>query len=197
MEKFLRDYGLHWIGENEQEHKDQLIQLNGQFNCDYDLIVKNVSELNSMTNYNEPQIVEINGGAKFETTKSIKLTLFSNGIALFNGPFRSFEEPLTKKFCIDIMDGYFPSELESRFPDGVPFNLVDKRQVIYNHNSKGYRLGSENENPLTIQQFLNKLPPSIINDGKILNVRSDIANILTTDEGSSSFIETPASKDNK
>jgi hypothetical protein len=68
---------------------------------------------------------------------------------LYNGPFRSFDESLTKKFCIDITDGYFPSELQEKYPDGVSFNLIDKRDIIFKSDetnsvfqSKGYRLGS-------------------------------------------------------
>jgi hypothetical protein len=122
----------------------------GKFECDYDKIVSNVKELNSLTEQNEPKIVNFNNnGAKFETVDSIDLTLYSNGISLYNGPFRSFDESLTKKFCIDITDGYFPSELQEKYPDGVSFNLIDKRDIIFKSDetnsvfqSKGYRLGS-------------------------------------------------------
>ena len=78
------------------------------FHCNYDLIIKNINELNSLTDYNEAKIDFSNNGATFKTTDSIKLTLYVNGIALFNGPFRPFSHALTRKFCIDIMDGYFP-----------------------------------------------------------------------------------------
>lgn len=27
----------------------------------------------------------------------------------------------------DLQDGYFPHELQTRFPDGVPFAVTDKR----------------------------------------------------------------------
>ena len=79
----------------------------------------------------------------------VNLTLYANGIFLFNGPFRSFSgkissllplmissfiDPSTQQFMHDILDGFFPSELQRRFPDGVPFNvhiytenLVDKQ----------------------------------------------------------------------
>ena len=54
------------------------------------------------------------------------------------------------------MDGYFPSELQARYPDGVGFELHDKRHITYAEShgwlsgteansvfaSKGYRLGS-------------------------------------------------------
>lgn len=80
--------------------------------------MRNVQELNSLTDYAEAKIVEYSNGAKFETSEPIRFTLYANGIALFNGPFRPFSDALTRKFCIDLMDGYYPSELESRYPDG-------------------------------------------------------------------------------
>ena len=51
----------------------------------------------------------------------IPLTIYANGIIMFSGPFRSFEDPTTQECLQDISEGYFPSELQSRFPDGVPF----------------------------------------------------------------------------
>lgn len=172
---FLSDYGLIWVGEKKRESikdedgfsmdegkekmfypADSLVEKRKEgFVCDFDLMIKNLNELNSLVDFNEPKIVDFaSNGAKFETAESIKLTLFSNGIALYEGPFRPFTEPYTQKFCIDIMDGYFPSELQSRYPDGVGFNVVDKRDIVFNDeknsvfNSKGYRLGSEINNTL-------------------------------------------------
>ncbi|CAF4836570.1 unnamed protein product, partial [Rotaria magnacalcarata] len=46
----------------------------------------------------------------------ISLILYANGIFLFNGPFRSYTEPSTQQFIRDVQDGYFPSELQERFP---------------------------------------------------------------------------------
>ena len=40
---------------------------------------------------------------------------------LFSGPFRPFTDPVTQQCVQDITDGYFPSELQNKFPDGVPF----------------------------------------------------------------------------
>lgn len=123
-------------------------------------MVRNIRDLNSLMDESnsDREIVEFRpNGAKFETSKnSIKLSLYANGIALYEGPFRSFVDSLTRKFCIDIMDGYFPSELQTKHPDGVRFDLVDKRDVTFRDKrsstallegnsvfkSKGYRLGS-------------------------------------------------------
>jgi hypothetical protein len=191
-------------------------------------MISNINELNQLTDHNEPKIVNFNNGAKFETADSINLTLYSNGICLFNGPFRSFDDSLTRKFCIDICDGYFPSELQAKYPDGVSFNLIDKRDICFQEKqensvfkSKGYRLGSTGahsaryrtetknllnkkiesqlngflliyiifnykpkklkilfyqikENPITVEQFLNKLPSSVIRNGKIIDIKSDL-----------------------
>ena len=125
-------------------------------------MVKNINELNALSDYNEPKIVDFkSNGAKFETSKSVDLTLFANGISLYSGPFRSFHDSLTKKFCIDIMDGYFPSELQEKYPDGVPFNLFDKRDVVFKEErnsvfkSKGYRLGSGRALPGIVKESSN------------------------------------------
>ena len=124
------------------------------FKCDYDLLVRNVNELNSLTDYNEPKIVEFQHkhGAKFETSRAVRLALYANGICLYDGPFRPFTDGLTKKFCIDIMDGYFPSELQQTYPDGVAFELVDKRDVIFKDptadllsSTHGHRLGDKDK----------------------------------------------------
>jgi len=39
------------------------------------------------------------------------------------GPLRSYDNPITSSFIHDILDGYFPSELQQEFPDGVPFTV--------------------------------------------------------------------------
>ncbi|RNA43381.1 UBX domain-containing 11 [Brachionus plicatilis] len=221
MEVFLADYGLHWVGsttsnQNQESKSEQTksSEDSDEFKVDFDLMVKNVAELNSLMDSSDTKIVEFNENkVKFENSESIKLTLYSNGIALYNGPFRPFSQSITKKFCIDIMDGYFPSELQEKYPDGVRFDLNDKREIFYKQDknsvfsSKGYRLGSartlniinENQplnlgsseknsekkietqlsdNPMTIDQFLNKLPGNVIKNGKIYDVRSDVSSII-------------------
>lgn len=144
-------------------------------------MIKNIKELNSLVESNETKIVEFNDNkAKFETSESIKLTLYSNGISLYNGPFRSFEDSITKKFCIDVMDGYFPSELQDKYPDGVAFELIDKREIYFKEEknsvfkSKGYRLGSGR---LPTEENSNKSTNTQINDFE--DIRSQEKNIET------------------
>jgi hypothetical protein len=56
---------------------------------------------------------------------AIPLTLYKNGIVMFQGPFRSFSDPSTRQCVQDLVDGYYPAELQSRYPEGVPFQLTD------------------------------------------------------------------------
>ena len=156
------------------------------FSCDYDLIIRNVQELNSLlldnstaANGSAKQIVAFKpNGVKFESSSSggndsIRLCLYANGISLYQGPFRPFADSLTRKFCIDIMDGYFPTELQSKYPDGVRFDLVDKRHVYYrqrqqnNSSVNGYRLGSGSLNTITNDEFKN-IETQLIGIGSIL-----------------------------
>lgn len=53
----------------------------------------------------------------------VQLILYKNGIVMFEGPFRSYEDETTKICIADFIDGYFPSELQQKFPDGVPFKV--------------------------------------------------------------------------
>jgi hypothetical protein len=191
------------------------------FRVDYDLLVSNIKELNELVEAEEPTIVTQANGATFATsqTSSVPLTLFANGLALYEGPFRAFaQDPLARKFCLDICDGYFPSELQSAFPDGVALRLIDKRHIHFQpttpnsvFHSKGYRLGSatatttaiaepeaadesntqpatatknvqtqlSDSPPMTIDQFLAKLPSSVIKNGNLIPVRQDLSNLLT------------------
>lgn len=265
MKEFLSDYGLHWIGEKPlskaRSCRSEWVPKEaepptagnggtgpgsaGEFCPDYDLVARNVEELNELVEGEEPRIVSQANGATFATNRprSVPLTLFANGLALYQGPFRSFQEdPLARKFCIDIMDGYFPSELQTAFPDGVAFRLVDKRHVHFQpaslnsvFHSKGYRLGSaagsarassesrtmsqppgstptstrnvetqlsgtyyfcprpqtpfnscpfsllfdSPDTAMSMEQFLSKLPSSVVKNGNLIPVRQDLSNLLT------------------
>ncbi|XP_048681893.2 UBX domain-containing protein 11 isoform X2 [Caretta caretta] len=140
MERFLNDYGLIWVGERN-EQLEELKSLKKQENqpsrglwkpghstvsnypIDFDLIFENLKDLNVLAGEGVSQIERTAGGARLRQPQSISLTFYQNGIVMFNGPFRSYEEPSTQQCLQDIMDGYFPSELQTRYPDGVPFQL--------------------------------------------------------------------------
>ena len=50
---------------------------------------------------------------------------------MHSGPFRSYTDPTTQQFVQDLTEGYFPSELKQRYPNGVPFQVsVAVKEVL-------------------------------------------------------------------
>ena len=83
-----------------------------------------------------------------QVLETVPLTLYNNGLCLFAGPFRPYCDPSTQQVVRDLTDGYFPSELRSRYPEGVPLTVNDQRDVVYAQRSmhtyfpgSGYTLG--------------------------------------------------------
>ncbi len=96
------------------------------------------------------------------------------------GPFRSIDSKSYRVFVTDIMDGYFPSEYREEYPDGVIFDLIDKHSV-------DYKVGGEEDikNQMSASNFLARLPKTIVRNGEIIDVRSDIKSKLTVSESAS------------
>lgn len=114
----------------------------------------------------------------------------------------------------DLTDGYFPSELQSRYPEGVPLAVSDQRDMFYTHKStanyfpgSGKTLGGDRGpsrlipagselravptglketsalpgEKVSVDQFLTKLPASVVKGGRVLSIRSDIRDRLVSD----------------
>jgi len=75
----------------------------------------------------------------FKVQDPIPLTLYENGIIMFNGPFRSYDDLTTQRCLGDIMDGYFPSELQKRYPEGVPIKVTDDGYALKQGHQHGAR----------------------------------------------------------
>ncbi|CAI9586162.1 unnamed protein product, partial [Staurois parvus] len=137
MENFLSDYGLVWVGDDsanaaEQKTTSSSLGLSSKtFQPDYDLILENLRDLNLLGGEGVSQIEYSDRAARLRPPDPVLLTLYKNGIIMFQGPFRSYQEPSTQQCLKDIMDGYFPSELQERFPDGVIFQVKDLRGVVF------------------------------------------------------------------
>lgn len=63
---------------------------------DFDLILENLKDLNVLAGEGVSQIQHTAGGARLREPESVSLTFYKNGIVMFNGPFRSYEEPSTQ-----------------------------------------------------------------------------------------------------
>lgn len=159
MENFLEDYGMIWVGNPNSSDEDDDDNVEDDFDCEekenlfsfknemwnpnvsyqeesvfqmnFDLVLRNIKELNSISGEGEHFIKHTKDCAKLEMKEPVPLTFYGNGIFMFGGPFRSYEDPSTQLCVQDIMDGYFPSELQTSYPDGVPFKVEDKRNILF------------------------------------------------------------------
>ncbi|NXG01682.1 UBX11 protein, partial [Sakesphorus luctuosus] len=86
---------------------------------DFDLILENIKYLNLLAGEGTSQIEHTLQGARLRQPEPLPLTLYQNGIVMCNGAFRPYQDPSTQQCLQDIMDGYFPSELQPRYPDGI------------------------------------------------------------------------------
>ena len=82
----------------------------------------------------------------------------------------------------DILDGYFPSILRHKFPEGTLFKLITKVEEDFaasmTNNKQINDIGSFEDRifkPLSKEAFLNELPREVIKNGKIVPIRDAIA----------------------
>ncbi|KAJ8603478.1 hypothetical protein CTAYLR_005121 [Chrysophaeum taylorii] len=159
-EAFLGDYGLAWVGQQEVDVARFLASLR-------DLTAR-VGMCGSK------QIARVGRVASFETRETEKITVYRDGFMLRAGPFRPFSGDSARAFVRDVLDGYFPAEFKSAYPDGVPFDVVDETGEAY---TSGKALGP------TPDAFLAKLPKSVVDKrGRILEVRDGVRKRLEKKE---------------
>ncbi|KAF7660062.1 hypothetical protein LDENG_00288570 [Lucifuga dentata] len=234
MECFLSDYGLIWVGDGEscdaacqseaaaaeyvQTHSSdgELQQPGRNFHMNFDLVLQNIKELNILAGDGESFVKSTATGAQLAQKDPIQLRLYRNGIVMFDGPFRSYQEQSTQQCMQDLMDGYFPSELQQRFPDGVAFEVHDRRDeefiirqpwahfAVQRQPVHGARQKSSNaiisEIPgkkLSMNQFLNRLPKVVVKAGRVIAIRESVKQTLQCssdahNSNSVSLVNTPA-----
>ncbi|PAA90934.1 hypothetical protein BOX15_Mlig020059g1, partial [Macrostomum lignano] len=215
MENFLADYGLIWVGEDDADEaadwnwdpssfwrpKDSTstdaaadsIEATPNF---FNRLLECIRELNRLVGEDELQVTKTGTGAKLARQKlesAIPLSVYANGLALWDGPFRLYTEPSTRQLVADILDGYFPTELQSRYPDGVAFVVNDRREVQFDSTSSNSTLGfagqgrvlgggsrDDQQQQQRRQQFLGRLPASVVaKSGQLVDVRQSVADTLS------------------
>ncbi|XP_076390087.1 uncharacterized protein LOC100878322 isoform X2 [Megachile rotundata] len=148
MEKFLSDYGLIWVGDTNSPKCPEAPPNNPIETC-YDQVIANIDQLNLAAGKGEVHVQhnERGNGATFKTPSCMSLKFYKNGMIVQEGPLRPYNEPTTISFIRDILDGYFPSELQEAYPNGVPFKVEDHRTQMFLSNvdfpGQGYRLGKQ------------------------------------------------------
>ncbi|XP_066126119.1 UBX domain-containing protein 11 isoform X1 [Saccopteryx bilineata] len=210
MERFLGDYGLQWVGEpmdqDDSEHTthseddkrnwmtamkfwkpgDSLVAPE----VDFDRLLASLKDLSELVGDSDTQVVLVPGGARLRALEPIPLTLYRNGIMMFDGPFQPFHDPATQRCLRDILDGFFPSELQRLYPNGGPFKVSDLRNQVYPEDGldlfpgEGRVVGWQKiqmEHPgsrMTAEKFLNSLPKFVIHQGEVIDIRGPIRDTL-------------------
>lgn len=83
------------------------------------------------------------------------------------------------KILSDLVDGYFPSVLKGKYPDGVFLEVRDRTNEQYdasgeNNGERISTFGSQKNDefkPQSAEEFLNKLPKNVIKNGKVVKIR--------------------------
>eukprot|EP00042_Codosiga_hollandica_P040561 m.350211 g.350211 ORF g.350211 m.350211 type:complete len:517 (+) comp55896_c0_seq1:904-2454(+) len=133
----------------------------------FDKIVANVKELNVIAGEGSSKIAQHkDGSTRFSVVESVPLTLYRNGLLMYQGPFRPYSDPTAQLVINDLSDGFFPWELSQRYPSGVPLQLTDKRGEDYKGRDRsevflgtGIALGGEHK-PSRIVEQPSPTPPT-------------------------------------
>ncbi|CAK8995146.1 unnamed protein product [Durusdinium trenchii] len=198
MTKFLRDYGLTWVGEEDHEDHGDYRSPNGEATVAGQLSrpssaleAPEVVDVQAMT----ARVLELNGlveGARVQRTKShpgapvharfvadetLPLTFFKDGVKLGHCAFQCYNSRGAQQLIQDIMDGYFPYELKKDYPDGVMLKVIDRTADTYalwkEHASPFDRDLASDGDRLAVGQVLNSGQGSekVVRAGKIFEVQ--------------------------
>nr|XP_040020084.1 UBX domain-containing protein 11 isoform X2 [Gasterosteus aculeatus aculeatus] len=212
MNSFLNDYGLTWVGDGGSSDAGESASVAPGFRMNFDLVQRRIVELNVLAGEGECFVRPTATGARLAKREPIQLGLYRDGIVMFDGPFRSYQERSTQRCMNDLMDGYFPSELQERFPDGVPFEVHDRRDQEFisrapwnkfpgegktiRESSHGVSLKIPGKESST-DRFLKQLPNVVVKAGRVIDIRDSLRAVLQgpSDAQSSNsviLVDTPA-----
>ncbi|XP_023325010.1 uncharacterized protein LOC111698799 isoform X4 [Eurytemora carolleeae] len=88
-----------------------------------------IGELESKLQDTETVLQEMQAGhreGRFNSRPTVELIIFQDFFIL-DSSVRKYTDQTGHAFLQDILDGYFPTELEESFPDGVYIDIIDRR----------------------------------------------------------------------
>ncbi|CAG9466770.1 unnamed protein product [Pedinophyceae sp. YPF-701] len=116
-----------------------------------------------------------------------------------------FTDPAARGVVQDIIDGFYPYQLREDFPEGAHLVLLDKAGMTYVPTSARGEgagaggaagapqqagnvhgmasLGQPKDGPRTKEEYLKKLPETVIKNGKIVELRKGISDFISGRDG--------------
>lgn len=159
------------------------------FVFDMKKVKRNVAELSMIVGEGVAKVTKTKDGShQLRVQDPLRFTVYSDGIFVLNGPFRRFsEDPTAKTFVKDLADGFFPSEIQARFPEGVPLELEDRSTEAFDAAGPPPRSTSHSPPAGTAMgpastdraKFERALPQVVIRGGLIVPVRGAIKAIIS------------------
>ncbi|NIG58977.1 UBX domain-containing protein 11 [Pontoporia blainvillei] len=199
-EPWAECYGKFSLGER-RDPGDSLVPPE----VDFDRLLASLKDLSELAVDSDTQLTPMPSRVPHCVFEPIPLKLSRNGIVMFDGPFRPFHDPSIQRCLRDILDGFFPSELQRLYPDGVPFKVSDLCNQVYPENGldpfpgEGRVVGWQRirkpldrmERPgsrMTAEKFLNRLPKLVIRQGEVIDIRGPIWDTLKSENGEQAFL---------
>lgn len=191
IKSYLLTYGVKWKeNSNGGEPEGQIDQI---------ALKKDIEDAKLPYRYNVPKEIDINvldiriselnkgmmkeglskvekgkdGIHRFSEIKPLNIILFKNGILMDTFPFFKYGTKDAVILLTDILEGYFPKQLEKSFPDGILLKLVDKLDELYERKNNNIVKPGDRQ-PMSKDEFLSKLPKQVLKDGKLISVREEI-----------------------
>ena len=146
MEQFLSDYGLQWIGDNSPPAADSssgCVHAPASGSCPSSSVsssstlpfhlptlLQRVEQLNASLPPTSLLISHNSSVTRFQPAPYLLLTLYRDGLTLTQSnhreqPLRAYDSPQAQTLLGDVLDGFFPSEWRSEWPDGVRIVVAD------------------------------------------------------------------------
>ena len=72
-----------------------------------------------------------NGQHQFVSLLEVNIFFYKNGIMIDGFPFSPYHAKEAQSMLSDILDGYFPFDLKTKYPEGVPLKPVDLTDEMY------------------------------------------------------------------
>jgi hypothetical protein len=143
IEQFLSKYGSKWVegrleGEldttrlqqdlavTERRHKDHLPS-----QIDIRVIQRRVQELNLVAEQDASRWVADGAVHVLRAPDPVSIFFYQNGLVLQGFDFRPYSSHEARSLLSDLLEGYFPHDLQLQFPDGVPLKAVDCTSQLF------------------------------------------------------------------
>jgi len=98
---------------------------------DTEVLSKRIEELNFIAE-KQMVITARNGMNQFKPVDPVSIFFYANGLMIRGFSFYPYYSKQAQSILSDILDGYFPYDLKSKYPEGVPLKPVDKCEETYN-----------------------------------------------------------------